>query len=285
MIKHLLSFICLISLACQAYAQAPMTSRSSEGKPLYEVGIGGGGFYSPHYPGSDQSRDRYLFLPYFVYRGKYLKADDDGVRGEFLYTKKYQVDLSFSAAFPADSTDNIAREGMPDLDWIGEVGPRFLYHAYKNTEDKTGVDVSLPLRAVLSTDFGRVKGHGFVFHPTVSFRKEEFLFKKLILLTRFGFILATEETMDYFYEVKPWLSTVSREIYDAKAGYMESHIDLAFSYELSKDKFIFIGFQQNIYAGADNVDSPLHRDKYTNSIAVGFAWTFYKSEQLSGAWY
>ena len=57
----------------------PIIREIDTSKPLYEAGVGMGAFYAPHYPGANQYRDRYIGLPFFIYRGKVLKADDEVV--------------------------------------------------------------------------------------------------------------------------------------------------------------------------------------------------------------
>ena len=63
-------------------------------KPLWEFGMGVGGIEFPDYRGSDEMHVFPVPVPYFVYRGKFLKADRDGVRGQ-LFNKPY-AELSIS---------------------------------------------------------------------------------------------------------------------------------------------------------------------------------------------
>ena len=94
-------------------------------EPLYELGIAGGLGELPDYPGSDQKRIRYLVLPYFIYRGKVFRSDQkEGMRARFIRNEDIDLDMSAAGSFPASSADNDARRGMPDLDWLMELGPR-----------------------------------------------------------------------------------------------------------------------------------------------------------------
>ena len=61
-------------------------SRNSDptGSPLWEVGLAGIGGYVTDYPGAAQSRFRGFPVPFFIYRGKVLRAGDGGIlRGRF----------------------------------------------------------------------------------------------------------------------------------------------------------------------------------------------------------
>ena len=98
-------------------------------KALYELGFGGAAFWGADYPASDEYRWNALAVPYFAYRGEVLRMDrEEGLRALFAEEKKWEFDVSLGAAFPANSKDNEAREGMNDLSWIGEVGPQLPYY-------------------------------------------------------------------------------------------------------------------------------------------------------------
>ena len=54
---------------------APLTA---EEMPVWEAGLGVGGIVSPSYRGAEDFSAYALPLPYFIYRGRFLKADRDG---------------------------------------------------------------------------------------------------------------------------------------------------------------------------------------------------------------
>jgi hypothetical protein len=58
-------------------AAAPLAQAD---QPLWEAGVGVGVLRLPHYRGSDQSHTWVLPVPYFVYRGEFLRADREGAR-------------------------------------------------------------------------------------------------------------------------------------------------------------------------------------------------------------
>ena len=77
-------------LAALAVVTWPAVSHSEE-KPLWEAGLGIGALAFPDYRGSDEVNTYPVPLPYFVYRGKFLKADREGVRGDEQTRQKPQV--------------------------------------------------------------------------------------------------------------------------------------------------------------------------------------------------
>jgi len=137
-----------VLLALGAFSPA---AAQEPAKPLFELGIAGGAGYVPDYPAADQSHLQYLALPYFAYRGKFLRSDEKGLlRGRFVRTRNVELDVSLSGSFAIDSDDNDARRGMPDLDYLGEVGPR-LQITIARAARHAKIDLELPLRAVFST--------------------------------------------------------------------------------------------------------------------------------------
>jgi MipA family protein len=91
--------------------------------PLWEAGAGVAVLALPDYRGSDEGRGYVLPLPYFVYRGEFFKADRHGIRGRLFDTERAELDVSFFASLPVNSSDNVARAGMPDLEPSVEAGP------------------------------------------------------------------------------------------------------------------------------------------------------------------
>jgi len=71
----------------------------------------------------DQSSPYAIPFPYLVYRGTFLKADRNGIRGTFFDSDRIELSLSLSASLPVNSDDNRARQGMPDLQPTVEFGP------------------------------------------------------------------------------------------------------------------------------------------------------------------
>ena len=92
-------------------------------RPLLELGLAGAAGWFPDYPAAGQNHWQGIVLPFIAYRGEILRADETGVRGRFLRGDRVQLDVSLGGALPANSDDNNAREDMPDLDLMGEIGP------------------------------------------------------------------------------------------------------------------------------------------------------------------
>ncbi len=250
-----------------------------EQKPLWEVGVGAGGAYSPDYSAASENSLRGIGFPYFVYRGEFFRIGDGAVaKGVLVESQSYDFDLSFDAAFDADSDENEARQGMQDLDFIGEFGPQLTIHLLK--EEDTKIDLALPVRAAFSTDFSNLDFRGYVFNPEASLRKTN-LFPDIDLYLAGSLVFASEKLQDYFYQVAPEFETVDRLAYDAKGGYMGSNLTFGIGVRKFENFRFFVGGQVNYFEGAENELSPLFKDDLNFSLGFGFVYTFYQSEEMT----
>lgn len=248
-------------------------------KPRYEGGIAIANFYLPDYPGSNEMQNVFLPLPYLIYRGDILRADrDGGVRGRFFRRENFEFDFSLGAAFPADSDSNQARSGMQDLDWMGEVGPRLRWHLFRTPIVK--LDFNFPIRHVFSSNFySRWNTRGFVFNPEIELTHRAFFDPMTVFVGSLAITEATEDLMDYLFQVNPSEATAERPVYDAKPGYFGSTLSAFMVKAFPKMKLnLFLGASLNNYKGAKNEDSPLIKDKYTTSYFVGISYGLFESK-------
>ncbi len=253
-----------------AFSQAPQTL------PKWELGLGY--FYGdiPDYPGSEDNTVRAFPIPYFIYRGDIVRADrDGGLRTRFLRGTYYELDFSFSGGFPADSQDNAARQGMPDLDWLFELGTQL--RVYLFTESYLRMQMRLPVRAVFSTDLRDTSHEGFTFSPELRWAFPGFPFSNQI----FNFTLthenATSELHRYFYNVPQEYVSAERPFYSSERG----HIGVSYGLSLItrwKSLALFTGFRFTDYKKAENRDSPLHTTDYNRSYFAGIIYSFYQSD-------
>jgi outer membrane protein len=260
----------------------PIVSPAEEKKtkPLWEIGLAGGGAWVPDYPAADENHLVGLPLPYFVYRSRIFRAGDDGiVRGRFLRSERHEFDISISGSFPTDSDNNDARRGMPDLDYLFEVGPRLkLTLAKAGPQGKVGIE--LPVRTVFSMNIDEAGYRGVVFHPKLVYRHNDLFTTGVTLKVSAGPIFATEKLMDYFYEVAPRFTTSVRPAFDADAGYLGSEFTIFARKKLTDRISIFGAVKVGYYEGATNQGSPLFRRDVTVGIGFGFIWSIYQSKRL-----
>lgn len=267
-----LSAVAGLALAAPALADAPPAL------PLWELGLVGSAATLPDYPGADRNRWRVLPLPYAIYRGETLRAENGGVRGRYRFTPDVELDLSFGGALPADSDGNPARSGMPDLDLLLEIGPRLTLTLARPSAG-TAVSVALPVRAVFSTDFSGIEPEGFITTPELVYTDRQIGGSPWRGRLAAGPVWATEPLMDYFYEVAPRFARSGRPAYAAEGGYLESRFTASLSRPLSRTLTLFLFARASSLEGATNDASPLLRERLNFAGGAGLAYTFRRSAQ------
>jgi outer membrane scaffolding protein for murein synthesis (MipA/OmpV family) len=252
-----------------------------EEQPLWEFGVGGGVIDVANYPASSERNFIALAAPYLVYRGDVFRVGGGGARAVVVEKGNVELDLSFGGAFAADSEDNSAREGMPELDFLFEVGPEIIYKVKDISFDGGGngrLNAKLQTRAVFSTDFGRIDQRGYVIEPELSYQQRGGLFEKTGLNVSLSATFASEKLHDYFYQVGNEFVSDERQAYDAKGGYLGSELSIGFSFPVFENARGFLGGSASFHQGSANEDSPLFEDDVTFSIGAGFVWRLYESD-------
>ncbi|MGD0651336.1 MAG: MipA/OmpV family protein [Verrucomicrobiia bacterium] len=255
-------------------------SRAEE-LPLWEVGLGVAGLSLPDYRGSDQQRFYVLPMPYLVYRGDFLRLDNNGLAGLLFHSERVRLNISADASMPAQSTKDTARSGMPDLDPTIQLGPALEICLFKDTNSERVVQLRLPVRAVIATDLSRWKGIGYVVNPqlTVDFRNigpgKGWNFGLAV-----GPLFATEPYHDYYYEVAPKFAVSGfRPAYDARAGYSGSLLILSVTKRFGHIWFgAFARYDE--LSGTVFADSPLMKTDHSVMAGFGAAWVFAESKTL-----
>ena len=255
---------------------------TDEAQPLWELGVGGGLVDVPNYPASSERNQVGLALPYVIYRGDVFRfGGGGGARAVVVEERDLEIDISFGGAFSADSEDNSAREGMPELDFLFEVGPQLVYRVKDYSFDNGGVgrlNFRLQARAVFSTDFGSLEEQGFVLQPVLAYQQRGVLFNNAGFSASISPVFASEALHDFFYQVDEAFVTQQRNAFDAEGGYLGTELGVNFSFRLRDNMRLFLGFSGRLHSGAANEDSPLFEKDVTYSAALGFVWRLYESK-------
>ncbi|WP_100657637.1 MipA/OmpV family protein [Alteromonas flava] len=254
----------------------------TELQPLWEFGVGGGLGEVPNYPASSERNFIALAAPYVVYRGDVFRVGGGGgARAVVVDESNYEFDISLGGAFAAENDDNGVRQGMPDLDYLFELGPQFVYKLRDFNFAKGGngrLNFRLQTRAVFSTDFSGIDHQGFVVEPVLSYQQRGRLFADTSLTLSISSTFASRDLHAYFYSVAPEFSTAERATYEAKGGYLGTEIYAGLGFPVGTNVRAFIGGTLQLQHGAANTNSPLFEDKLTYSVGVGFVWRLYQSK-------
>ncbi len=252
----------------------------AEQLPLWEAGAGISVIQFPHYRGSDESKFYALPIPYFVYRGEFLKVDRQKIRGLFFKRDWAEIDMSFGASVPVKSDENEARRGMNDLDPTLEFGPTFNLHLHKSANENIALDLRLPLRTVFATDLSYLKQTGWVFEPRLNLDlRNTFIGPGWNVGVLAGPMFGTRKNYQYFYGVDNAFATTQRPAYNAKGGYGGAQFLVALSKRYPKYWIGGFASMTNI-SGAAYEDSPLVKKKNTFAAGIAISWVFKESKQM-----
>lgn len=258
------------------------STAQKEKLPLYEYGVVGLAATLPHYQGSDEYSSYAFPLPYFIYRGKRIKANRDGLRGIFWRNDHFETDLSLSGNPPV-TDDNKARSGMGELDGLIEIGPALRYYFYQYGE-RDSFFLQWDIRAGYS--FGLDNGldvsyQGLTSDCSLVYRNASFFRDKDIRFNlKTGPQFGDNELHSYFYEVAPEYVTETRSQYNGEAGYAGWQVSGSILKELTPQFWLsFYGRYMNS-SGAAFEDSPLVETSNNYVLGALLLWKLGESEEL-----
>jgi len=243
--------------------------------PLWEIGAGGAFIDFPHYRGSNERQRYVLPMPYLIYRGEILKVDRHRVRGMLYDGERAELDLSVNGSVPV--TNNGARQGMPDLDPTLEIGPAVNVRLHETESGQAQLELRLPVRYVVGSDFTYLRGVGWLFHPQVNLDVQDMFdqagwnFGMAV-----GPIYADRRYSEYFYGVDPVYSRTERPAYSASGGYAGAQFVTALTKRFPT--FWVSGFVKwDTLRGSSFEASPLVKSKQFATTGFAITWIFSES--------
>lgn len=264
-----------------AFAQEPERNAFTPDEPLWELRIGASALHGPVYPGASQTKTNGVGAPLFIYRGDRVRFGEYGVaRAIAAENKTFQLDLSVDAAYAAEDAE--ARIGMPDLDYLFQVGPQVVANLYDTgwtADGRTEVKAFLPVRGVAATDFSHIEHAGVLMEPGIMFRRQYPGQLRTSWNARLFASVADENLMDYWYSVDPQYALTDRPAYDAEGGYLSTAINVSWTKELTENFQVFLTYQGRYFGGAANADSPLLQEDFTHAVSFSFVWKAFKSKR------
>jgi len=259
---------------------APSEARGQQAPalPLWEVGAFAAGISQQAYPGASQQVDRALLLPFFVYRGKFLRADQNTVGLRALKTDTMELDVGFGGAFGARSQDIEARKGMSDLGTLVEFGPRVKWNlGAAPGQGRWRAEVALRGVFDVSDSF---RDKGLALEPELTFERRTA--SGWAYSSSVGLVFGDERLADTFYGVAPDYATSSRAAYRARSGLIATRVSASIGRAISPDMRVFGYARVASVEGAANKDSPLVRQNTGTTIGLGLTYTLARSRTMSG---
>ena len=270
--KLVLSTSVVSSLLCSA------VSAQAELKPQWEAGAGFAAIDFPMYRGSNERRFYLLPVPYFVYRGDTVQINRERVRGLIFKRDRVEMDISVNGTVPAKGA--IARQGMPDLDPTLEVGPSLNVHLYHSEDRKTGLDVRMPVRGAVASDFKHVQPVGWLFQPQLDADFLDVGHSGWNIGLVGGLVFSDQRYNQYFYNVAPQYATATRPAYSVGGGYAGTQCILTVSKRRRDGRWTGAFMKWDNLNGAVFADSPLVKTRQYFTMGFAVTWTLDKSDKM-----
>ena len=250
----------------------------SREEPLWEAGAGVAALYLPDYRGASRGRVYALPVPYFVYRGDFLKADRHGIRGVLFDSDRVDLNLSVGAALPVDSSRSPEREGMASLRPTVELGPSLDFTLWRAAGSRAKVDLRLPVRGAVTVEsHARYVGMQFFPHLNVDV-KDVAGFAGWNLGALAGPVYTDRRYNEYYYSVGAADATATRPAFEARGGYGGAQFIVALSKRFQR---FWIGgyFRHDTLRGAVYEASPLVGSRSYTAGGIGLSWIFGESSR------
>jgi outer membrane protein len=279
----------IIALLVLALPTAGLTESAPEeeedNKPLWEWNLAAFGRYGPAYPASEEQQFNLIPLPFPVYRGKVFRFGEDTespIKSRLFRRDRVKLDISFDLNFASDSDDIEVRKGMPDLDFMIEVGPELEFQFNRKPVLGGAWFFSPELKLAASFDGLSPSYRGFLLTPEFQYRIGLADGRSKIKV-KISPNFATEDYMDYYYQVDPEFATAQRPAFDADSGYLGTDLSLSWRHSLTEAFDIVLGTRFGFHQGATNDNSPLFTDDLTTSVYAAFMWKFWESKRRAPA--
>jgi outer membrane protein len=244
------------------------------------MGVGAGFFSLPQYVGSNERTRAALPIPYFVYRGEKVSISRDSLSGRYFIRADLVLDFSGDFSLPVDSNDNDARAGMPDIDFLFEVGPSLRYIFLRNTGNRRTLSIELPVRAVLQSDLRYLGFEGWRVNPRLRY-KEYFGPWKLSFWG--GVYWNDQRYNNLVYGVSEEFATNDRPAYNANSGYGGWAASASLGYR-HKAWWVSGFFRVYDVNNASFASSPLTVKQANIGFGLAAAWIFKTSDRTVSRW-
>jgi len=267
-----LIILCLI-LFCQSLWASDLPSAREKELPKWELGAGVAGLRVPHYLGANEFNEYGVPYPILVYRNEYIQADRKGLKGKLFQRDDLRISISAGSSLPVDSDESDAREGMPDLDFMLEIGPTLQYRFYQNREKSHSWIFNFPIRAAFVVRDFDIAHQGWESSPSVIYYGGRDGWKPSVSI---GPMFGSLRYHQYFYDVERKYVTNDRGVYDSKSGY--AGLKISFSLYRKFQQFSVAGFVKYVdLRAAINKSSPLIQTDNYVTFGMAINWMFAES--------
>jgi outer membrane scaffolding protein for murein synthesis (MipA/OmpV family) len=116
-------------------------------------------------------------------------------------------------------------------------------------------------------------------NPQFEYRRDGLFGGDNLLSLRWKPTWASEDYMDYYYEVGPAFAMGGRPAYDASSGYLGSTFTAALTRQINARLIFGVSASYQLFSGSENEASPLYQSDSGASLQAALVWTLVESER------
>jgi len=257
----------------------PVTDEAdAEMPPLWTAGLFAVAGHHAAYPGAARRTTSAALLPFVTYRGPLLRLESGTAGLRAMRTPRTELDFSAAASFGSGGQDSGAREGMPSVGTLAEIGPSLRIHLGELPENgqRPPWRLDLPVRLVFDVDRS-LRYAGLSFEPRLTWRLPDWGgWTPSVYL---GALAGSRGLNDMYYGVDPVYATPTRPAYTARAGLVATRLGVSLSGRLRDDLRLGLHAGLESVRGAANENSPLVGRMVDPSVAITLSWTALRSDE------
>lgn len=253
----------LLTLLCQSVLAAE--------DYVLEIGAGLVAGQIPVYPGAADDYDFILPFPYFYYEDKNLKLERNALAGNLLDKGPWRLRITGSGALPVREDKSSAREGMPELGWVGHLGPQIEYQL----SDAASVQWRVH-KAVAWDD--KLQSIGWLSELALGWGSDLAIRRGTLRLeSQLSANFASAAHQDYYYGVSDQYVRVERPDYEARSGLAHLGLSVGLTWRYRQ---WWVGAYAKYYnlTHAANLDSPLLEETDQVNAGIAIAWILWNNQ-------
>jgi outer membrane scaffolding protein for murein synthesis (MipA/OmpV family) len=239
-----------------------------------EVGAGFTAGQLPEYLGSPDDYEFVLPFPYIYYQDDSLTIAQNTLKDQLYTIGPFELSLSASGAIPVKSRTGSLRAGMPDLGWVGELGPALEYKLSPQLTLAIQARKAIGFENSSFSDVGWHSSTRLMWHKSLSLHK----LGDLILHSELSIDHADSHYHQYYYGVDTSYQTADRAFYAAKSGINNMALSAGLTWRYQQ---LWLGLYAKYFdlSKAANKASPLLVENNQLSAGIAFSWIFWTNKR------
>ncbi|MGZ3769167.1 MAG: MipA/OmpV family protein [Bdellovibrio sp.] len=250
-----------------------------ETESLWDYGLALSYLKIEHYPGSKDFTWIMAPVPIVEYRGKVSRLNqNDGARAFLLKGDFWNLDLSGGLLPGQNFASDTARDGMPQLPWVLEIGPQLVGVFNDNWQFRFGIFQAA------ATDFSYYRSDGQYYDARFVYQNLERM-PGFFNVTRGDYIAlslqgASQDFMATYYDVRSEFAKPTRPAYTSKSGIVCAELSMYETFKAGLNT-LYVGAYLDKYDIASNRQSPLLESDQNFTFFVAWGYTFKSSPKPS----